>query len=528
MSHRSRFTRVSVAEAVLAAALLVVPVVGAGDTASAQIGTSRQPLVVGGKLWTQNASTIPMCWHSLNGFATTAESNAAMAFVSETIQEGWINPLKLTISWVNCPTTGDARHVRVMLRKGDASYNGTTLQAGMATLSTAKDRLSPPPNDPPGLLMGFRADWNTNLDTRASFRSLILHEFGHVLGFDHEFTRPDGVGPCYTAPVQGATTLGPADPRSIMAWSYCRNTVGALTPDDMRAARSAYGIGNRATNDFNDDGRADVLWYNSSTGETQIWFMGVSSRIGRATVTDETGKSIPIGPPWRIAGSRDFNGDGKTDILWYNSTSGESQIWMMNGSRIASRATVVDETGKFIPIGPPWQIVTTGDTNGDGFGDIIWHNQTSNETQVWQMQGGRILMRRTVTDEMGRAALIGPPWSIVAADDMNGDRRVDLVWYNSQTGETQIWQLAGTQIAGRITVVDETGKPIFIGPPWRIASASDFNLDGRGDVLWYNAQTGESQMWMTDGRAIRRRVTVDASLDGGGHLIGPPWSIMRH
>jgi hypothetical protein len=42
-----------------------------------------------------------------------------------------------------------------------------------------------------------------------------------------------------------------------------------------------------------------------------------------------------------------------SDIYWYNSQTGETQIWLMNGSQIASRATVTDEhgTGRFTVIG---------------------------------------------------------------------------------------------------------------------------------------------------------------------------------
>jgi hypothetical protein len=34
---------------------------------------------------------------------------------------------------------------------------------------------------------------------------------------------------------------------------------------------------------------------------------------------------------WQIVGVGDFNGDGKMDILWRNSVSGENGVWYMNG-----------------------------------------------------------------------------------------------------------------------------------------------------------------------------------------------------
>jgi hypothetical protein len=39
---------------------------------------------------------------------------------------------------------------------------------------------------------------------------------------------------------------------------------------------------------------------------------------------------------WSIAGTGDFNGNGTTDILWRNNSTGDVQIWFMSGGRHSS------------------------------------------------------------------------------------------------------------------------------------------------------------------------------------------------
>ncbi len=104
-----------------------------------------------------------------------------------------------------------------------------------------------------------------------------------------------------------------------------------------------------------------------------------------------------------------------TDILWHNSSTNETQIWFMNKHKVTGRATVVDENGSPIFVGPPWSIVGTHER------EIVWHNSSSNETQIWFMDGHRVTGRATVVDENDRPIFVGPPWSIVGTNGFSRD-----------------------------------------------------------------------------------------------------------
>jgi serralysin len=72
------------------------------------------------------------------------------------------------------------------------------------------------------------------------------------------------------------------------------------------------------------------------------------------------------GASWRLVGTGDFNGDGKSDLLWQNS-DGTPAIWEMNGT------SVIGGGGPGNP-GSAWHLIGTGDFNGDGKDDLVWQN----------------------------------------------------------------------------------------------------------------------------------------------------------
>jgi serralysin len=55
------------------------------------------------------------------------------------------------------------------------------------------------------------------------------------------------------------------------------------------------------------------------------------------------------GPSWHVIGTGDFNGDGKSDILFQN-TNGSVAIWLMNGTTPTAEPFVQT-------VDPSWQAV---------------------------------------------------------------------------------------------------------------------------------------------------------------------------
>ena len=275
-----------------------------------------------------------------------------------------------------------------------------------------------------------------------------------------------------------------------------------------------------STTDASAERQWQLAWHNSATNETQIWFMDAERLVRRRTVLGQDGTVAFVGPPWRITGTEDT----QTHIVWHNNTTNETQIWFLDDSRVVRRGTVLGEDGAPAFVGPPWRIVATSNADGDGLLQIVWHNSATNETQIWFMNDALVMGRGTVLDESGAPAFVGPPWTIVGAGDLDGNGRPDLVWHNSATNETQIWFMNGEHVARRGTVLDETGAPALVGPPWRIVTTGDVAADGQPEIVWHNSATNETQIWFMSAEHVIRRGTVLGET-GAPALVGPPWTI---
>jgi hypothetical protein len=190
----------------------------------------------------------------------------------------------------------------------------------------------------------------------------------------------------------------------------------------------------RGTGDFNGDGQVDILWrYNGSGGYNAVWYMTGTTLTGAASLPSVSDLN------WQIVGTGDFNGDGQVDILWrYNGSGGANAVWYMNGATLTGAASLPSVSDL------NWQIVGTGDFNGDGQVDILWrYNGSGGANAVWYMNGA------TLTGGASLPSVSDLNWQIVGTGDFNGDGKVDILWrYNGSGGYNTIWLMNGTTLTG--------------------------------------------------------------------------------
>jgi hypothetical protein len=82
-----------------------------------------------------------------------------------------------------------------------------------------------------------------------------------------------------------------------------------------------------AQGDFNGDGKSDILLRNSSTGHVMPVLMSGVNYIGALEYAWSTNTTV-------VSAQSDFNGDGNSDILARNETTGQVTPFIMNGVQI--------------------------------------------------------------------------------------------------------------------------------------------------------------------------------------------------
>jgi hypothetical protein len=233
--------------------------------------------------------------------------------------------------------------------------------------------------------------------------------------------------------------------------------------------------------DFNGDGKSDVAWYEAWNNHS----ITVALSDGHAFTYGGKWLSGFGAPDW--AGVGDFNGDGKSDVAWYEAWNGGSiTLALSNGHGFEYGGKWVSGWGK-----PDRAFV--GDFNGDGKSDVGWY-------EVWNQHGitvGLSTGHSLAWDGHWLTGFGAPDWA--GAGDFNGDGKTDIAWYEAWNG-------------GSITLAPSNGHGFEYGGKWVSgwgkpdrALVGDFNGDGKADVGWYEGwnkagitvaiSTGHSLQW---------------------------------
>jgi subtilisin-like proprotein convertase family protein len=262
--------------------------------------------------------------------------------------------------------------------------------------------------------------------------------------------------------------------------------------------------------DFDRDDQTDILWRHDAAGQNVLWYMEINAlRDGEFTAPP-----VLTDTRWQMVGTHDFNADGRGDILWRHATAGENVVWLMDKNVLVSGTFTTPSALRDVD----WQMAGTGDFNGDARPDILWRHQVSGENVAWFMNGttltgGTFLVPASVADTNAK---------IVGTGYFNNDLQLDILWWHQGTGQLGVWFMNGvTMIAA-----EGTSPPGIADVQWRPVVTGDYNRDDREDIVWRHQVTGENMVWYMGGpngttRISSKGIELPRLPDTRWKIVGP-------
>ncbi len=258
----------------------------------------------------------------------------------------------------------------------------------------------------------------------------------------------------------------------------------------------------------------------------------------------------------------DFDGDGRSDVAWFNNVSAGAAIWNVNGSVVSGGYTNIT------PASNDLKLVATGDMNGGGRADMLWYNQATSRYTVWLTETTpftSILIDRPVSADWAPAGLV----------DVNNDRNADVVFRKASGGKTYVavWMMDGGVIRdallntldgefselhvgqfdtavgadallrksdgadrGAVFVANFTGMTLSVptringtsgsveppvGAGWEISGVADVDGDSIDDVIW-RGDGGGVVRWSLANLGISSKGVIWASTGAYWKIVGFP------
>jgi hypothetical protein len=185
--------------------------------------------------------------------------------------------------------------------------------------------------------------------------------------------------------------------------------------------------------EMHEDLDSDLLWQHKNTRELKVWVMDKFQRSSVWTLPNP-------GPNWEAVATGFFGAqfgenDGLSDILFWNVGTGDLKIWIMDGQTL-----VREEMLNWKMPNLSWNVVATGlfgEGNFDPFSDILWYNPTTGEVRLWVMDGAILLGEVVVGTEPNL------DWKAFGVVDFDRNGFPDILFRKIGAGNLRYWTMNG-------------------------------------------------------------------------------------
>jgi hypothetical protein len=180
--------------------------------------------------------------------------------------------------------------------------------------------------------------------------------------------------------------------------------------------------------DFDGNGTSDLLWFNPWTSQVGLWNMGyqLSSDWMGGGVTRKSLETYNITPGYFVGAVGDFNGDGYADLA-FTSANHDLYLWTNNQKGGFAARYLGTYPGN-------WQLIGAGDVDGDGHDDLLWLDPSECKFGYWTMNGAAVTGYHTINIACG--------YYPISLGYYTPSNRLSIIW-TSAANDLYIWDSNG-------------------------------------------------------------------------------------
>ena len=168
---------------------------------------------------------------------------------------------------------------------------------------------------------------------------------------------------------------------------------------------------------FDGAGNDDILWRNTLNADLILWEMDGADVVA-------TSELPSLGPAFTHTVVGDFDGDGEADV-WLRADDGSNRLLLNEPGAVPVPIT---------PAAPVWDLSAVFERNGDGKDDVLWFNTTTAQLTSWLMDGTSV----TVTFGSTFASAYAANDSLLAAFNGTDAKTFDSLWLDTSAGQYDI------------------------------------------------------------------------------------------
>jgi hypothetical protein len=257
------------------------------------------------------------------------------------------------------------------------------------------------------------------------------------------------------------------------------------------------------TGDFDGNGKSDALFYYGGDGN---WWMGLSDGTKLAWQNAANLSSLGNLVDGKHAFyTGDFDGNGKTDVLVYANADGSWRFGLSDGTKLTW--SVASTTPGYGDLLDGTRRTFIGDFTGDGKSDVLFYFNGDGNWWLGASTGTSLTWSKMSTTS-GYGNLLDGSHALYTGD-FDGNGKADVLFYYNGDGNWWLGASDGTALNWK-NLGSTSSYGNLLASDHRLLTG-DFNGDGKRDVLmysggdgnwWLGASTGTSLTWSQAGNRV--------------------------